>query len=207
MRIALGAGRDITLWTKVCLYSQSCGFSCSHVQMWEFGHKEGWAPKNWCFHTVELEKTLESPLNCKEIQPVNQPWTLIGGTDAEAEAPILWPDAKSRLTGKDPDTGGEGGNRGWDGCMASPSLSKHRETVKDRGAWHPAVPGVTKSQTQLSNWTKATMIKIHWGKTIRHRRSYKVNQGVKPVSKRRKESKLCPVPESLMLRQLINCAL
>ena len=78
--------------------------------MWELDHKEGWALKNWCFWTVVLEKTLESPLDSKEIKPVNskgnQSWIFIGRTDAEAEAPILWPpDAKSRLTRKDPDAG------------------------------------------------------------------------------------------------------
>ena len=91
-----------------CLYSQSYGFSGSHVQMWELDHKEDWALKNWCFGTVVLEKTLESPLDCKEIKPVNpkgnQPQIFIGRTDAEAEAPILRPpDAKSWLIGKDPD--------------------------------------------------------------------------------------------------------
>ena len=102
--------RDITLPTKTCLYRQSCGFSSSHVEMWELDHKEGWAPKNWCFWTVVLEKTLESPLDWKEIKPVNpkgnQCWIFIGRTDAEAEAPIIWPpDGKSWLTGKDPDAG------------------------------------------------------------------------------------------------------
>ena len=88
--------------------SQSYGFSISHVWMWELiNHKEGWAPKHWCSLTVVLEKTLESPLDCKEIKPVNpkgdQPWTFIGMTDAKAEAPVLWPhDMKSWLTGKDP---------------------------------------------------------------------------------------------------------
>ena len=89
-------------------YSQSYGFSSSHVQMWELDHKAGWVPKYWCFWTVVLEKTLETPLDCKEIKPVNpkgnQPWIFIGRTDAEA--PILWPcNAKSWLTGKDPDAG------------------------------------------------------------------------------------------------------
>ena len=93
-----------------CPYSQSYGFSSSHVEMWELDHKEGWAPKNWCFWTVVLEKTLESPLDWKEIKPVNpkgnQCWIFIGRTDAEAEAPIIWPpDGKSWLTGKDPDAG------------------------------------------------------------------------------------------------------
>ena len=88
----------------------SYGFTSSYVRMWELDHKEGWTPKNWCFWTVVLEKTLESPLDCKEVKSVNlkgsQPWILIGRTDAEAEAPLLWPpDAKSQLTGKDPDSG------------------------------------------------------------------------------------------------------
>ena len=90
--------------------SQSCGFSSSHVWMWALDHKEDWAPKNWCFWTVVLEKTLESPLGSKEIQPLspkgNQSWIFIGRTDAEVETPILWPpDGKSRLIGKDPDAG------------------------------------------------------------------------------------------------------
>ena len=109
-------------------YSQSYGFFSSHVQMWELGHKEGCVPKNWCFWTVVLEKTLESPLSRKEIKPGNpkgnQPWIFIAKTDNEAEAPILWPpDAKrwkipwcwERLR-----AGGEGVNRGWDGWKASP---------------------------------------------------------------------------------------
>ena len=88
--------------------SQSYGFSSSHVWMWELDHEESWAPKNWCFWTVVLEKTLESPLDCKEIQPVhpkgNQSWIFTGRTDAEAETPILWPpDVKNWLIGKDPD--------------------------------------------------------------------------------------------------------
>ena len=85
--------RDITLLTKD-LCSQSYGFSRSHVQMWELDHKEGWAPKNWCFWTVVLDKTLESPLDCKDIKPVNpkgnQPWAFIGKMVAEADTPILW---------------------------------------------------------------------------------------------------------------------
>ena len=110
------------------LSSQSYGFSSSHVQIWEVDHKEGWMPKNWCFRTVVLEKTLESPMGSKEIKPVtpkgNQPWIFIGRTDAEAL--ILWPpDAKSQLIGKDPDAGkdqgagGKVGDRWWDGWMAS----------------------------------------------------------------------------------------
>ena len=89
--------------------SQSYGFSSGHVWMWELDYKESWEPKNWCFWTVMLEKTLESPWDCKEIQAVhqgNQSWIFIGKTDAEAETPILWPpDVKNWLISKDPDTG------------------------------------------------------------------------------------------------------
>ena len=98
--------RDIILPKKVC--SQSYGFSSSHVWMWKLDHKESWVPKNWCFQTVVLKKTLESPLDRKEIKPVNpkgnHPWIFIGR--AGAEAPILWlPGAKSQLIGKDPHAG------------------------------------------------------------------------------------------------------
>ena len=96
------------------LSSQSYGFSSSHVWMWELDYKESWALKNWCFWTVVLEKTLESLLDCKEIQPVhpkgNQSWMFIGRTDAEAETPILWPaDVKNWVIWKDPDAGKDWG--------------------------------------------------------------------------------------------------
>ena len=106
------------------LSSQSYGFSSSHVWMWELDYKESWVPKNWCFWTVVLEKTLQSPLDCKEIQPVyptgNQSWIFIGRTDAEA--PIIWlPDVKNWLIGKDPDARKDwrqkekSEDKGWDG--------------------------------------------------------------------------------------------
>ena len=89
----------IAYWKAETLLCQGYGFSSGHVWMWELDYEEGWALKNWCFRTVVLEKTLESPLDCKEIQPVhpkgNQSWKFIGRTDAESETPILWPpDAK-----------------------------------------------------------------------------------------------------------------
>ena len=104
--------RDITLPTKV---QHSYGFSSSHVWMWELDYKETWAPKNWCFWTVMLEKTLESPLDWKEIHPVHprgdQSWVFIGRTSVETETPILWPPdvKKSWLIGKDPDAGRDWG--------------------------------------------------------------------------------------------------
>ena len=100
-RDSISKSRDITLPTNVHLVKAMV----SHVWLWELDYKESWVLKNWCFWTVVLEKTLESPLDCKEIQPVNpkgnQSWTFIGRTDVEAEAPILWaPDAKNWLIGK-----------------------------------------------------------------------------------------------------------
>ena len=103
--------RNITLPTKS---SQGYGFSSSHVWMRKLDCEKSWVPKNWCFWTVVLEKTLERPLDCKEIQPVHpkgdQSWVFIGRTDVEAETPVLWPPhAKSRLIGKDPDAGKDWG--------------------------------------------------------------------------------------------------
>ena len=143
------------------LYSQSYGFSSNHVYMWELGYKESWAQKNWCFWTVVLEKTLESPLDCKEIKLVtpkgNQSWIFIGRT--EAEAPILWPpdgghwliDSNDSLTHlkrpwcwKRLMVGGEGDARRWDGWMASPA--QWTWVWVDSGSWWwTGRPGVLQS--------------------------------------------------------------
>ena len=114
--------------------SQGYGFSSGHAWMWELDYKESWASENWCFWTVLLEKTLESPLDCKEIQPVhpkgNQSWVFIGRTDVEAETSIIWPpDVKSWLIGKDPDSG-----RDWG--------QEEKGTTEDEMAgWHHRLDG------------------------------------------------------------------
>ena len=147
--------------TNKGLSSQSYGFSSSHVWMWELNHKESWAPKNWCFWTLVLEK---SPLDSKEVKAVhrqgNQSWIFIGRTDAKAEALILRPpDAKSWLIWKDPDAGrvkagAEGDDRGWDGWMTSPT--QWTWVWVDPGSWwwtgRPGVLWFLGSQTVRHNW-------------------------------------------------------
>ena len=141
--------------------------------MWELDYKESWAPKNWCFWTVVLEKTLEGPLDCKEIKPVNskgtQPWIFIGRTDVKAETPILRPpDAKNSLIWKDPDAGedwgqGEKGTTedtmvGWHHQLNGREFERLWELVMYREAWHAAVHGITKNRTQLSDWTELNWV-------------------------------------------------
>ena len=150
------------------LSSEGYGFSTSHVGMWELDYKESWA-QNWCFWTVVLEKILESPLDFKEIKPVNpkgnQSWIFTGRTDAEAETPIFWPpDTKSWLIGKDPDTGKDWGQEekgmtedemvGWHHQLNGREFEQALGVGDRQGSLAAAIHGVAKCQTQLSNWTE-----------------------------------------------------
>ena len=145
--------------------------------MWELYCEESWAPKNWCFWTVVLEKILESPLDCKEIHAVHpegdQSWVFIGRTDAEAETPILWPpDAKSWLIWKDPDARKDWGQEekgttedeiaGWYHWLNGHGFRWLRESVMDREAWHAEVYGIAKSWTWLSDRTELNSHSKQW---------------------------------------------
>ena len=154
-------------------YSQSYGFSSSHVWMWELDNKKSWAPKNLCLWTVMLEKTLESPSYRKEIKTVNpkgnQHWIFIGRTNVETEAPIFWPfDVKSRLIGKDPDAEKdwkqeEKGSKenemvGWHHLLNGHEFEQTPGDSKGKEAQRTTVHGIVKSQTRLSDWTTTTYV-------------------------------------------------
>ena len=158
----------ISFLPKKGLYSQSYGFSSSHVQMWELDRKEGWALKNQCFWIVVLEKTLERPLDCKEIKPVrpkgNHPWIFTERAYAKTSASILWPPDGEGITHWEGPWCWERLKAGREGVTVDEwldgiidtmnmDLRKLRETVKARNVWRAAVCVVPKSWTQLSYWT------------------------------------------------------
>ena len=158
--------RDITLPTNVRLV-KAMVFSSGHVWMWELDCEESWAPKKWCFWTVVLQKTLESPLDCKEIQPVtpkrDQSWVFIRRIDAEVETPILRPPhVKGWLFGKDPDAWKDWGQEekgmtedemlGWHHRLDGHGFEWTPGVGMDREAWRAAIHRVTKSRTRLSDW-------------------------------------------------------
>ena len=156
---------EIFSYLEFCQSSQGCGFSSGHVWMWELDGEESWVTKNWCFLTVVLEKTLESPLDWKETLPVHpkgdQSWVFIGRTDVEAETPVLWPPhVKSWLIGKDPDAGRDwgqeekGDNKRWDSWMASPTWWAC-VWINSGNLWWTGRPGVLRfmgSQRVGHNW-------------------------------------------------------
>ena len=169
--------------------SQGYGFSSSHVWMWELDYEESWALKSWCFWTVVLEKTLESPFDCKEIQPIHsegdQPWDFFGRNDAKAETPVLWPPhAKSWLIGKDSDAG-----RGWGqeekGTTEDEMAGWHHWLKGREPGWTPAVGGQGglvccdswgrkgSDTTERLNWTE-----LNWTEILRplcHLKTHQTN--------------------------------
>ena len=165
-------------------YNQRYGFSSSHVRIWVLDLKEGWVLKNWCFRTVVLEKTLESPLDSEEIKPANrkgnQFWIFIGRTGAEA--PILWPlDAKSRLLGKDPDAGKDWGQEekgvtedvmvGWHYRLDEHEFEQAPGVADGQGSLAClGVHGVAKNQTWLSDWTELILFYIFFSIMVYHRK-------------------------------------
>ena len=159
------------------LSSQSYGFSTSHEWMWELNYKESWAPKNWCFWTVVLEKTLESPLDCKEIQWVhpkeNQSWIFIGRTDADAETPKLWPrDMKNWLIWKDPNAGKDWRQEekgmienemvGWHHWLNGREFEQALGVGDGQESLACCSPWVTKSRTWLSNWAELDTLLVYY---------------------------------------------
>ena len=169
--------RDITLSTKVCLVKY--GFFSGHVWMWELDYKESWALKNWCFWTVVLEKTFESPLDCKEIQPVHskgdKSWVFIGRTDAESETPVRWPPhVKSWLIGKDSDAGRDWGQE-EKGTTEDEMAGWHHWLDGHESQW---IPGVGVGQGGLAccdSWGRKESDRterLNWTESISEAKSY-----------------------------------
>ena len=198
------------------MYSQGYGFSGSHIRIWQLDHQEGWAPNNWCFHTVVLEKTLEGPLDCKESQPVHPKgnqflnihwkdwcWNWSSNTLATwYKEPAHWkrPWCWERLK-----AGGEGDNRGWDGWMAS--LTQWTGVWANSGTWWrtAGVPQSMESQswTWLSDWTTQIDI-IKTARSFGFNKTNKINQFVAWfITKKKKKAEITHLKKELMLLQIL----
>ena len=172
--------RDIILPTKVCLV-KAMVFSSGHVWMWELDCEESWAQKNWCFWTVVLEKTLESPLVCKEIQPVHskgdQSWVYIGRTDAKAETPILWsPHVQSWLIGKDPDAGRDWGQE-EKGTTEDEMAGCHHWIDGRESEWTPGVGDGQGDLACCNSWgckELDTTERLKWTELNKHQELYSI---------------------------------
>ena len=172
------------------LYSHSYGFSSSHVwdpDVWELDHNEGWALKNWCFRIVVLEKTLESSLDNREIKPVNlkgnQPWILIGRTDAKAETPVLWPPhAKSWFIGKDPDAGRDWGQE--EKGMTEDEMAGWHHWLDGRGSgWTPGVGDGQGGLACCDSWghkESDTTERLNWTELMHNKLPFKF---IPPINK------------------------
>ena len=184
-------------FTDKSSYSQTYELSSSHVWVWELDYKESWVPKNWCFWIAVLEKTLESPLDCKEIQPVNkgnQSWIFIRRTYAEAEIPILWPpDAKNRLIRKDPDCGKDWRQEekgmtedemvGWHHQGNGHEFEQAPRVDEGKGSLICCSLWGRKSQTQLTEWLNWTVTCLALRKPPNHPDKEEINpQKVKPTA-------------------------
>ena len=185
-----------------CARSENSVLGSVLIFLFTWPKNYSWALKNWCFWTVVLEKTLESPLDCKEMQPVHskgdQSWVFIGRTDAKAETPVLWPPhAKSWLIGKYSDAGRDWGQEekgttedemaGWHHRLDGHEFGELRELVMDREAWRAAIHGVAKSWTRLSDWTELKelqeILPFHLGSKVWHA-SYSEWQNLEPKNSR-----------------------
>ena len=154
------------MWRQKGLSSQGYGFSSGHVWMWKLDCEESWVPKNWCFWTVVLERTLESPLDCKEIQPVHskgdQPWDFFGRTDAKAETPVLWPPhTKSWLIGKDSDAGRDWGQE-EKGMTEDEMAGWHHWLIGRESEWTPGVGDGQGGLACCDSWGRSQRVRHDW---------------------------------------------
>ena len=202
--------------------SQGYGFSSGHVWMWELDCEESWVPKNWCFWTVVLEKTPESALDCKEIQPVHpkgdQSWVFIGRTDAEAETQILWsPHAKSWLIGKDPDAGRDWGQE-EKGMTEDEMVGCHHWLNAHEFGWTPGIGNGQGGLACCDSWGRKESDTTEWLNWTECRKEYCDSDGKEfacnardctsvPSVRERQLTPVCLLGESHGQRSLVGCNL